>query len=564
MSRNNQADQLIVNALKRKSATPGRPPKVYSPRSQSPLNRGTLLLKMLQVAHILAPPPSFGIGTSSSSQTEPSHNNQSRSLITPQGQLSTHRDLTVVPPDIMSLPNSQSLNSEIPPVSAIAVASPESGSWTELVMRTPASSLSSGHVSAPDPSPAVPKWSPSHPGEAMSIDDQIMTARQEAAGRLRIVNISSESYSVPIPSPRVLEVKAPRLDASLGHSIRRLDGFCRVPNPDLVNDDRYEQFEVAFHHIPKAFDSLRQDYLIEAQYISKCVEVEWLDPPGLLPADIRGRHGLFFVDERALATFPDRMVWRSVFRCSGNCNQIQPESEAREQQSGYEIVGQTAEDVPHASSQPKKKLFGKSRPKCDLFVEIRMTPRSIQRGVCTLIRPKAVYHGQPNPLALLRISPHLRNLLHDAATLVGTTESRLRIRWYTSFCKIHPYVLWVKSNYPERLPTTNDFQTAIRTALRQERLDKLPLAAISILHSTNPESFLHCEYPRALVLGGAQPFPEDTNFVAIVSPKHALQSAIRHASDRGLFLDSSWRNKNAIRCPVTFLATVNEYGHMVP
>ncbi|RXK35175.1 hypothetical protein M231_07587, partial [Tremella mesenterica] len=223
MSRNNQADQLIVNALKRKSATPGRPPKVYSPRSQSPLN---------------PPPPSFGIGTSSSSQTEPSHNKQSRSLTTPQGQLSTHRDLTVVRPDIMSLPNSQSLNSEIPPVSAIAVASPESGSWTELVMRTPASSLSSGHVSAPDPSPAVPKWSPSHPGEAMSIDDQIMTARQEAAGRLRIVNISSESYSVPIPSPRVLEVKAPRLDASLGHSIRRLDGFCRVPNPDLVNDDR--------------------------------------------------------------------------------------------------------------------------------------------------------------------------------------------------------------------------------------------------------------------------------------------------------------------------------------
>ncbi|EIW72614.1 hypothetical protein TREMEDRAFT_58784 [Tremella mesenterica DSM 1558] len=517
MSRNNQADQLIVNALKRKSATPGRPPKVYSPRSQSPLN---------------PPPPSFGIGTSSSSQTEPSHNKQSRSLTTPQGQLSTHRDLTVVRPDIMSLPNSQSLNSGIPPVSAIAVTSPESGSWTELVMGTPSSSLSSGHVSAPDASPAVPKWSPSHPGAAMSIDDQIMTARQEAAGRLRIVNISSESYSVPLPSPRVLEVEAPRLDASLGHSIRRLEGFCRVPNPDLLNDDRYEQFEVAFHHIPKAFDSLRQDYLIEAQYISKCVEVEWLDPPGLLPADIRGRHGLFFVDERALATFPDRMVWRSVFRCSGNCNQIQPESEAREQHAGYEII--------------------------------RMTPRSIQRGVCTLIRPKAVYHGQPNPLALLRISPHLRNLLHDAATLVGTTESRLRIRWYTSFCKIHPYVLWVKANYPERLPTANDFQTAIRTALRQERLDRLPLAAISILHSTNPESFLHCEYPRGLVLGGAQPFPEDSNFVAIVSPKHALQSAIRHASDRGLFLDSSWRNKNAIRCPVTFLATVNEYGHMVP
>ncbi|RXK34928.1 hypothetical protein M231_07833 [Tremella mesenterica] len=149
------------------------------------------------------------------------------------------------------------------PVSSngIGIVTPDSAPWTELVMASPSASLS----------PAVPKWSPSQPLNPISVEDEIMTARQEAAGRFRIVNISSESYSVPRPEAQVLELKAPRTDASLGVNIRALETFCRLPNPDLVDDDRYEQFEVAFHHIPKAFDAL-----VSVLLFRKCNSVDIL------------------------------------------------------------------------------------------------------------------------------------------------------------------------------------------------------------------------------------------------------------------------------------------------
>jgi len=49
----------------------------------------------------------------------------------------------------------------------------------------------------------------------------------------------------------------------------------------------------------------------------------------------------------------------------------------------------------------------------------------------------------------------------------------------------------------------------------------------------------------------------------VVSP-YALESAILHSVKRGLFMDSSWRNKNSLRCPVTILSAINEFHRMVP
>ncbi|EIW69099.1 hypothetical protein TREMEDRAFT_62826 [Tremella mesenterica DSM 1558] len=280
MSQNNQADQLILNALKRKSPFRGRPPKVYAPSAQSPSTSG----------------PSHPIEPSSINRT--ASEIQSVSVSVPLNHSQQFPKSS--PGHKIPLSTADSIASGDTPASSngIGIVTPDSVPWTELVMASPSASLSSAvQASAPNLSAAVPKWSPSQPPNPISVEDEIITARQEAAGRFRIVNISSESYSVPRPEAPLLALKAPRTDASLGVNIRALETFCRLPNPDLVDDDRYEQFEVAFHHIPKAFDSLRQDYLIETQHISKCVQVEWLDPPGLLPADIRGRHGLFFVSD---------------------------------------------------------------------------------------------------------------------------------------------------------------------------------------------------------------------------------------------------------------------------
>ena len=43
-----------------------------------------------------------------------------------------------------------------------------------------------------------------------------------------------------------------------------------------------------------------------------------------------------------------------------------------------------------------------------------------------------------------------------------------------------------------------------------------------------------------------------------------LETAILFSTTRGLYMDSSWRNKNALRCPVTIISTLDDYHHMVP
>jgi len=50
----------------------------------------------------------------------------------------------------------------------------------------------------------------------------------------------------------------------------------------------------------------------------------------------------------------------------------------------------------------------------------------------------------------------------------------------------------------------------------------------------------------------------------IIAPPHALDNAILWGHANGLFMDSSWRNKNAHKAPMTVLATHDDYHRMVP
>ncbi|EIW66398.1 hypothetical protein TREMEDRAFT_65685 [Tremella mesenterica DSM 1558] len=437
----------------------------------------------------------------------------------------------------------------------------------------------------------------SHPPSTQKVN--YTSIREQALRNRAIIEIESTQIPISIQEQQPSTFNTVRTKASLGPGITAVKNFCVLSANDIGQDERYEEIEVAFHLIPKAFDMMTQDYLLRSQRVSDHIKVEWLDPPGLHPSDIRGRHAVFHVSDEAFAKGPDKLVWRSRFNCSGSCQQVQAlptslpapqrpkrnlrkrqrkeerseghegseESEARNRNEGIEGDEWAEED--QGSLQGKEDPVETKRTtirkrKCPLCVEVRMTPRSIRRGYCTIIQPLPSYHGDPKPLSLLRISYHMRNILHDAATLVGTTESRLKLRWFTSISKLHPYATWLSDNCPHRMPKESDFATAIRTALRQDRLDTLPLAAIQVLHSANPSTFLSCEIPHDLVLGGTEEFPTNATFQCVISPKHALQTAIRHAHERGLAMDSSWRNKNAIRCPVTFLTTVNEHNHMVP
>lgn len=50
----------------------------------------------------------------------------------------------------------------------------------------------------------------------------------------------------------------------------------------------------------------------------------------------------------------------------------------------------------------------------------------------------------------------------------------------------------------------------------------------------------------------------------VVATPFSLETAILFSLKRGLYMDSSWRNKNALRCPVTIISTLNDHHHMVP
>ena len=57
---------------------------------------------------------------------------------------------------------------------------------------------------------------------------------------------------------------------------------------------------------------------------------------------------------------------------------------------------------------------------------------------------------------------------------------------------------------------------------------------------------------------------EACRFECVVSPPFGLQTAILYGIENGLYMDSSWRNKSAFRCPLTLICTMNEYHRMIP
>jgi len=140
---------------------------------------------------------------------------------------------------------------------------------------------------------------------------------------------------------------------------------------------------------------------------------------------------------------------------------------------------------------------------------------------------------------------------------------------------------WLQKNCPSRLPGPKDYRTATRTAQRRSRLDKSPLVAIEILAASHPEAFLayvtsliepprvrltsvRSRYPRLLGDNPEAKITAATRFEVVIGTPYSLLTALIQTLRMGLYMDSSWRNKNAFRCPLTMLVTINEFHRMIP
>lgn len=58
--------------------------------------------------------------------------------------------------------------------------------------------------------------------------------------------------------------------------------------------------------------------------------------------------------------------------------------------------------------------------------------------------------------------------------------------------------------------------------------------------------------------------PDNERFECVISTDHAILTGIMQVDRMGIYMDSSLRNKNVFKCPLTKLVTINDHHRMVP
>ncbi|ORY35080.1 hypothetical protein BCR39DRAFT_556578 [Naematelia encephala] len=227
------------------------------------------------------------------------------------------------------------------------------------------------------------------------------------------------------------------------------------------------------------------------------------------------------------------------------------------------------ESSPSEEHTPVRRSKRQANPErtnltCDAKLIIEMIVGQSQLGNCSIFLKRDAVHPPVVNLTSLRISPYMRRLLHEAASGFGMTQGRLTAWYLQHISTTDTHAQWLASNCPHRLPTVKDYRTAIQTAQNKSRVDKSYLVAIEILSKRHPEAFLASRYPSLLGETTGRQANKGDRFECVIASPFSLVTAILQVFRKGMYMDSSWRNKNAFRCPLTLLVTINEYHRMIP
>ena len=258
--------------------------------------------------------------------------------------------------------------------------------------------------------------------------------------------------------------------------------------------------------------------------MSNHVKVRWIDTPGLFPGDIRARHMAVELPPALPSGSDDQVVWRSSFECNGSCQRII----TNEESDGYEGP---ANDLKRFAEQRRREINSAAKPndeylprvphkpthscKVRLMLrprtrsvhadgdQIEMTVAQVQRQACTITYLEQSFHPAALP-NVLKVSPHVRSMLHDAASCTGMTQSRLKICEWLSVTALHTeigigynerksynsYPAWLALEYPAQTPSDGDFRAAIKTVLTQTKLDGDPLSAVAVICRRRPSEVI--------------------------------------------------------------------------
>ncbi|KAG7085788.1 hypothetical protein E1B28_003329 [Marasmius oreades] len=144
----------------------------------------------------------------------------------------------------------------------------------------------------------------------------------------------------------------------------------------------------------------------------------------------------------------------------------------------------------------------------------------------------------------LEMSHHLRQIILQYSMIQNMTTSHIK-----KTLNHH----W--DNYPQyRLPFPKQINNIVANIRRRERLTNDPLLAIKQLAINSPHLIFNYHYE----------IEDPYSFQVGIHCTYAIQSLLLYGSRNGVGLDSSWRNKNENRAPVTFLITSDFHKRLVP
>lgn len=286
------------------------------------------------------------------------------------------------------------------------------------------------------------------------------------------------------------------------------------------------------------FESQTNDFSSKEQLTVPWVNVIYVGHPGDSPRDISARP--FFIDfapsanelERSMAMKSGGVVLRHYFECMGLC-------EAQVIKGDKQKAG------------TKRKAASNCATSVKLMIEVDIKDSSrcriFQRG----------HHPEAEDVRALRYSRRLRLHLIELGARSGTTAARLKKELLHGLDhaadsgatpRIYPRPNW-------RLPSAAEVERLMAHIRQASRLHADPFVAV--------ETFVQGNSARVFAYQPLKVTKTKKQFSIGIKSSWSLQNLIRFR-DKPVYLDSSWRNKNENRAPLTFVSTTNAADHMVP
>ncbi|KAE8259487.1 hypothetical protein A4X13_0g997 [Tilletia indica] len=293
------------------------------------------------------------------------------------------------------------------------------------------------------------------------------------------------------------------------------------------------------------FESQPNDYSSHDCKIADFVHLFWVGHPGDSPRDISARP--FFVEfrpelsENEQETFQKEagIVYRHYFECMGRCSVSEESSEACDSDA--------ADDAPKT-----RKARGMANCNGCVRLLVEVSAKDLTRCV---VYQRGVHQDADEKH--LQYSRRLRSYLLGVGARSTMTASKLRQDLLRGIVELADTgALPRKFPRPEhRLPKPSQIDRLMAGIRQASRLHADPFVAVDLLVERNPDKIF--AYQELVVTKKMKQFS-----VGIKS-RWSIQNLIRWHGNT-VCLDSSWRNKNENRAPLTFVTTHNAADHMVP